>query len=677
MSPRVPSLGIVWGVSSMLRWSVPVLLILLAFLAASHRVADAQTGLPNAFELRAEAERRLGATLESVAGGVPLVTGPSFPGASVLGGSIFSIPVGGAAVPRAIHAEVLHDVIIVLLPEWNVMQTFVGDPERWRVTHSQSIVIVQPGERGAQTNLSVVLSTGDVLQFDLIEVTPYAGVLRTGRVYVGSEPWLLDRVFSLLPGGVGPAILDSGVSVPDLLADPASVVYTFMYGRPGGLGSPRPATVRRPAPRPARLVSPSRPAAPVAPAPDPEPMDPDSALSPAGDPSGAESIDAGPPVPVDIVRGAGGPPVPPSAVSERSAGGAEGPAALRSSAPVNAMPPLSPVRTSGQGPAPPPGAGPAPPPLGGSGSGRPAPPSSGFVAPGSVSPPVPAPGSPARPGAGPQNDLVPFGSDSPFLDDPIFQLPVPGGAAPRPFEPSAAAPPRQPDSAASTGVDWSGYRGSVVADVQSSLRSSTADFEDSEPGSGLVVRVSLQGEVSGSSSPAAQRFPVAQPLGISSLFPQDVRESASAPDLFVSSGDLAALRVRRDGLRRQIADVRRSTGDQVAQAALGIDRDLEYLRTTYPSRVQMSFYWNPELPPLAPPFWLYGLWHDTDNTFIRLLAPDPVFRDEESGLGIEPVRMDTYLYRLAGIIENGSVTVPSGRGYVRAFWARFDETEGQ
>ena len=673
MSPCVPSPGIVWGVSSMLRWSVRVLVLLLAFFAASHRVAHAQPGLPDAFELRAEAERRLGATLESVAGGVPLATGPSFPGAGVLGGSIFSIPVGGGAVPRPIHAEVLHDVIIVLLPEWNVMQTFVGDPERWRVTHSESLVIVQPGERGAQTNLSVVLSTGDVLQFDLIEVTPYAGVLRTGRVYVGSEPWLLDRVFSLLPGGVGPAILDSGVSVPDLLADPASVVYTFMYGRPGGLGSPRLATVRGPAPRPARAVSPSRPVAPVAPAPDPEPMDPEP-VSPSGDPSGAESIDAGPPVPVDIVRGAGGPPVPSSAARSGSDGGVDGPAGLRSPGPANAMPPLSSAPMSGQGPVPPPGAGPALAPRRGSAPGRPAPPRAGSVGPGGVSPPVPAPGSPDRSGAGSPSDLVPFGSDSPLLDDPIFQLPVPGGGSPRTFEPLGTVPSADPGEAALIGVDWSGVRDLVVPVVQAQ---SSRPGADPQPASGLAVRVSLQGAISGSSSPAAQRFPVAQPLGLPPLFSPESRESVSAPDLFVSSGDLAALRVRRDGLRRQIADVRRSTGDQVAEAALGIDRDLEYLRMTYPSRVQMSFYWNPELPPLAPPFWVYGLWHDTDNTFLRLLAPDPVFRDEESGLEIEPVRMDTYLYRLAGIIENGSVTVPSGRGYVRAFWARFDETEGQ
>ena len=165
----------------------------------------------------------------------------------------------------------------------------------------------------------------------------------------------------------------------------------------------------------------------------------------------------------------------------------------------------------------------------------------------------------------------------------------------------------------------------------------------------------------GVTRPIGQRFPSSGP--------------PEAPELFVTAQRLEGLRARRDGLRRQIADARRATGDQVAEAALGVDQEIEYLSQSYPIRVQHSFHWDPEISPLTPPFWAYGLWHDTDNTFVRLLAPNPLFRDEEFDIEIEPVQMDQFLYRLPGIIDHGSVSVGSSRGYVRAFWHRREEVE--
>ena len=711
MSFRVASAGTFRGVSCFSGRSLTALVLAPALVMGALGGARAQPAMPDASALRAEAERRLGGTLESVAGApvAPRVpSGPAFPGAGVLGDSIFSVPVGGGAVPRPIHAEVLHDVIIVLLPQWNVMQTFVGDPARWRVSHTRSLVIVQPGERGAQTNLSVVLSTGDVLQFDLIEVSPYAGVPRTGRVYVGSEPWLLERVFSLLPIGVGQSILDSGVSVPDLLADPAGVVYTHLYGRPGGLGSPAPAPVRTaPAPIPSRA-----PVSVPAPASEPEPFRAPAAPSPAPaleDPA-VESIDAGPPVPsgpppaappapdppsesLAVPSATAMPPLPPLPGLAAPRGASPGfgppvpappvagpaPASLTAGPAAPATPPAAPSATPA-GPAAP--ATVSPP---GPGQGRPAAPSAASAGP--SSPPGPSSrvsaGDPApsglrlspdgSPGPGTSDPLPPFSPGSPLFDDPVFDLPAPGGAGPPLPGSPAASQIGQPGPGASSSPVESAFPAASASSSggEGGVRPARVDAD-------LSVRVSMTGAITPSAAPAAQRFPVAQPAGSppTSLWGDSLSEPVSR-DLFVSSDDLDALRARRDGLRRQIADARRSTGDQVAEAALGIDRDLEYLRVSYPSRIQMSFYWNPEMPPLAPPFWLYGLWHDTDNTFIRLLAPDPVFRDETLGLEIEPDRMDTYLYRLPGIVDEGSVTVPSGRGFVRAFWTRFDETEGR
>ena len=135
------------------------------------------------------------------------------------------------------------------------------------------------------------------------------------------------------------------------------------------------------------------------------------------------------------------------------------------------------------------------------------------------------------------------------------------------------------------------------------------------------------------------------------------------------------MEARRDSLRRQIDSARQGSGDQVASESLGIDRDLEFLRTTYPERLQFSLFWDPDLQPLSPPFYAYGLWHDHDNTFVRVLAPDPEFRDEQSGTVLEPSELDSFLYRLQGVVENGSVTVGPSGGRLRAYWRRRVEVE--
>ena len=428
--------------------------------------------LVDAAAMRSEAEQLLGARLESLApGGEAPPPGPLFPGRAALGATVFALPVGGGAAARPIHAAVRHNVLIQLAPGWDVIQTLVGDTSRWQVTATDSLIIVQPGVRGAETNLSVVLSSGELLQFDLIEVTPYSGIERTGRVYVGPEEWLLDRVFAFLPEGLGEEVLDSGVSIPDLLEDPAGRVYSFLYGRPGGLGSPA-APVRRAAPPPRPAPRPARPAPPprVEREPEPEPV-PEPAPAPDPEPVG-ESPDAGPAVPPDFVPGAASPPVPPN----------------------------------------PPGA-----------AGLPAPPMDEVVgfpdapdvgvdlpdSPGSPGPPVPTPSVPAAPDA----PVVPGSWDS-INDAPMV---LAGGAA-------------------------------------VTLAPSPAD--------------------------GAQR---AAPLG------------AAAPGggaVFVGRARLDELRGRLDSLRRQVSDIRRTGGDRVAEAALSIDRDLEFLRTTYPERIQMSLYWE-------------------------------------------------------------------------------------
>ena len=364
--------------------------------------------------LAAQAAALLGATLDP-AGGTAALAGAAALEQS-LARAVFAAPVAGS-IPYVVQAQVHHDVTLVFPAEWPLVQVFVGDPRRWAVTHSGPLVVLKPGEPGARTNLTAVLASGEILQMDLEEVTGIFGATRTGRVYVGPESWLVDRIFSMLPVDVRRRVADAPVSVAQLLADPVAVVGLY-----GGTGA---------VPSPAGL----QPLAVVA-APEPEP--------------------------------------------------------------------------------------------------------------------VPEPADP-EPAAGVYGGVPPVAGAAP------------GGMFSPPPEPAA-------------GEYVSGQQ---MADIDSRLRSA----------------------------------------------------------------------------RARVDAVRRSAGDRIAAAQLGLEADLEALREEYPLRTQFSYVLDPELPPYTEPLWHFGVWHDGDRTYWRMLAPDPVFRDADTGEPLSAERIDEFLYRFDRVVERGVVVV--------------------
>lgn len=371
-------------------------------------------GAESALSLAAQAAVLLGGTLDP-AGGMVVLGGGAADLAQSLARAVFAAPVAGS-IPYVVQAQVHHDVTLIFPAEWPLVQVFVGDPRRWAVTHSGPLVVLKPGEAGARTNLTAVLASGEVLQMDLEEVTGLAGARRIGRVYVGPEAWLVDRIFSMLPSDVRRRVADAPVSVAQLLADPVAVVGLY-----GGTGA---------VPSPAGL----QPLAASAPAPpgDPEPV--------------GESASA-----------------------------------------VGAY----------------------------------------------------------------------------------------GGRAP-----AAATAPR----GRSTRVD-----GSV-------------------------------GE-------------------------------------YVSGEEMVALESRLRAASARVDTARRSAGDRIAAAQLGLEADLEALREEYPLRTQFSYVLDPPLPPYTEPLWHFGVWHDGERTYWRMLAADPVFRDADTGQSLVAERIDDFLYRFDRVIERGVVVV--------------------
>ena len=343
--------------------------------------------------------------------------------------ALFAAPVAGS-IPYVVQAQVRHDVMLVLPPQWSVVQAFVGDPTRWAVTRAGPLVVLKPGEAGARTNLTVVLAGGEVLQVDLEEITGLSGVRRVGRVYLGPERWLVDRIFSMLPVDVRERVAASPATVAQLLADPVAVVG--LYGGTGAVPNPL---------------------------------------------------------------------------------GAIAPVAVRAPTP--------------SGPIPGPAAGPV----------------------------TPRPGWSAVP-------------------PPVF----PGGPRPAGPDPRAGGPP---------------------------------------PAFG----------------------------------------TGGPPPVYVSGTDVDALESRLREARGRVETARRGAGDRIAAAQLALEADLEALAEEYPLRVQFSYVLDPPVPPYAEPFWHFGVWHDGDSTYCRLLAPDPVFRDADSGDLLVPEPIDEFLYRFDRVVEHGVVIV--------------------
>ena len=151
---------------------------------------------------------------------------------------------------------------------------------------------------------------------------------------------------------------------------------------------------------------------------------------------------------------------------------------------------------------------------------------------------------------------------------------------------------------------------------------------------------------------------------------RSTRSSCRGDEIQALESELAAAERARDYARR-------SAGDRLAEATLGIEAGLAELRADYPSRVQFSLMTDPEMPPYTGPFWHLGGWHDGDYTYWRLLAPDPVFVDAETGRTLRAEGLDRFLYRLDGVVERGAIVVDGPDGRPRhLYWRRRRELEG-
>lgn len=138
---------------------------------------------------------------------------------------------------------------------------------------------------------------------------------------------------------------------------------------------------------------------------------------------------------------------------------------------------------------------------------------------------------------------------------------------------------------------------------------------------------------------------------------------AEAP-VFLSATDVEAMRREEqrafEALRSAEAEVR----DRIEDAVAASGEAVEEFAAEYPTRLHFVFEFNPEVDVSAAPYWVEGMWHDTQSTFIRFqravddrvvvaaLLPDGTARvlpHEVIGAGL--------VIRIDGVVEAGAVGI--------------------
>ena len=143
-----------------------------------------------------------------------------------------------------------------------------------------------------------------------------------------------------------------------------------------------------------------------------------------------------------------------------------------------------------------------------------------------------------------------------------------------------------------------------------------------------------------------------------------VAGTGAGSPVFLSAVDVEAIREEE---RRALGALRAAEEDvraRVDDAAAASEEAVEDFIADYPRRLHFVFEFHPEVDVTADPYWVEGMWHDTQSTFIRFqravggeiavagLLPDGTARvlpHEVIGAGV--------VIRIGGVVEAGILGV--------------------
>ena len=137
---------------------------------------------------------------------------------------------------------------------------------------------------------------------------------------------------------------------------------------------------------------------------------------------------------------------------------------------------------------------------------------------------------------------------------------------------------------------------------------------------------------------------------------------AEAPVL-LSAADVEAIRREEERALEALRSAEAQVRDRVEDAVAATDEAVEAFVAEYPTRLHFVFEFDPEVDVTAEPYWVEGMWHDTQSTFVRFrravdeivvagLLPDGTARvlpHEVIGVGL--------VIRVDGVVEAGILGV--------------------
>ena len=138
---------------------------------------------------------------------------------------------------------------------------------------------------------------------------------------------------------------------------------------------------------------------------------------------------------------------------------------------------------------------------------------------------------------------------------------------------------------------------------------------------------------------------------------------AEAPVL-LSAADVEAIRREEERALEALRSAEAQVRDRVEDAVAATDEAFEAFVAGYPTRLHFVFEFDPEVDVTAAPYWVEGMWHDTQSTFVRFrravddgivvagLLPDGAARvlpHEVIGVGL--------VIRVDGVVEAGILGV--------------------
>ena len=138
---------------------------------------------------------------------------------------------------------------------------------------------------------------------------------------------------------------------------------------------------------------------------------------------------------------------------------------------------------------------------------------------------------------------------------------------------------------------------------------------------------------------------------------------AEAPVL-LSAADVEAVRREEERALEALRSAEAQVRDRVEDAVAAADEAVEAFVAGYPTRLHFVFEFNPEVDVTAAPYWVEGMWHDTQSTFIRFrrAVDDEIvvagfLSDGTARVLAHEVIGAGFVIRVDGVVEAGTVGV--------------------